>query len=241
MQHDGQRLGRRAGEPADPGRPARASTWSIPAPREVGLPGRPGHRRAHPRARRPAHHQARLAQGHHHGAGDRRHPDPEAAVGTGADRRVPHPRHRAHGAAVAADRGRASTCRSRPRRRCSPAAWCAGWSSGAPGAPSSRSPRSSRDPACCSRAGSSRAARWPASRSPAWRPRWSAGGRGAGAGRRLPGAHRGTAADARRVRRANDLVALAVFACLARRCTGWRAAELARDRVAWPSERRCGS
>src|SRR2546427_4819539 len=37
----------------------------------------------------------RSPQGHHHGAHHRRHPDPQAAVGAGAARRVHHRRDRA--------------------------------------------------------------------------------------------------------------------------------------------------
>src|SRR5213080_3638740 len=75
-----------------------------PGGARAALRDRSGHRRAHSRVSGQDDSQARLAQGHDHGAHRRRHPDPPAAVGAGDARRVHHHRHRAHGRAGAAGR-----------------------------------------------------------------------------------------------------------------------------------------
>ena len=106
MQHDGRDVGGGAGEPADAGRAARASTWSTRPRRRSPTWSTPASAGGSARSNGRADHQARLAQGDDHGARHRRHPDPEAAVGPGADRRLPHARHRADGTPVAADRRR---------------------------------------------------------------------------------------------------------------------------------------
>jgi hypothetical protein len=99
------RVGRHAGEPAHRRGAARQVPRRSRHPRDR-LSGRSRHRRPGAGDRRPADHQARFPQGHDHGAGDRRHPHPETALGTGAARRVPHHRHRDHGAAIAPHRRR---------------------------------------------------------------------------------------------------------------------------------------
>ena len=112
------------------------------------------------------HHQARFTEGDDHGARHRRHPHTEAAVGTGTDRRLPHHRHRADGTAVAPDRRRGLSADLHLGGDVSPEGWSAGSSSGARAAASGRWRKWNRDQGCSSRAGSSRAARWQASRLP---------------------------------------------------------------------------
>ena len=169
-----QDLGGGAGQRGDRGRDPR-QVPGRPHDARGRLPRRPRHRGPGARDQRPAGDQARQPQGHDHGPGDRRHPDPEAALDPGPARCLHHGGYRTGGAAGAAGGGGGLPADLDQLGDVRGRAGALAGGAQAQERSSARWPKSSRGPASCSPAGSSRAGRSPGSRWPAWRRPWWAG------------------------------------------------------------------